>query len=203
MKKQLLLLVCCVCLGFFGCDDDDDSPSSTPVDSESSSMLIDATNYSRWVYFSFEAGDTIQVSDPSTSKEWDLALMRSNLRTNSGTSGNALGGVYNAGTVGMSSILQAPESGYVVDDSIEVYDHDTHSYKNVAGSLALAGWLSMDMSAMPPTVTYTDSIYVIKTAKGNYAKIHVTDYYGGDGTASAMIAFDYVYQPDGSTTFSK
>ena len=201
MKKLLLLLL--IGLSSFtivGCDDDDDN-NNAPADSESATMLINATSYDEWVYFSFESGDSVEVTDPKTSDAWDLAFMRYNLRTNSGASGNAMGGAYNAGKVSMASVNQAPETGYMVDDSIEVFDHINFEYKNVPGSTVLAGWMKLDLSQMPPIPIYSDTIYVVKTAKGNYAKIHVTDYYGGDGTKSGMIEFDYVYQPDGSRTF--
>ncbi|ACF13473.1 hypothetical protein Ctha_1008 [Chloroherpeton thalassium ATCC 35110] len=204
MKKHLsFILAALLLIGTVGCDDDDDDAGSATTESESATMLIDATSYSHWVYFSFETGDSVQISDPKTSDEWDLAFMRYYLRTNSGSSGNALGGIYNAGKVELSSVTEAPESGYVVDDSISVVDHSTYTYTNIAASSELAGWMSFDTESMPPEPIYSDSIYVVKTGQGKYAKIHLKDYYGGDGTTSAMIEFDYVFQPDGSQTFTE
>ncbi len=201
MKKLLLLLfIGLSSLNMIGCDDDDNT-SNQPVDAESDSKLINATNYSDWVFFSFEQGDTITVADPKTSDAWDLAFKRFYLATNSGSSGNALGGVYNAGKVDLSEVTQAPETGYIADDSIQVYDPAEFAYVNAAGSSALSGWMTFDMTVMPPIPIYSDSIYIIKTATGKYAKIHLDNYYGGDGTKSGMIEFDYVFQPDGSRIF--
>ncbi len=203
MKKLLLLLL--IGLSSFiivGCDDDD-NPSSQNDNSKSATMLINAASNDDWVYFSFESGDSLDVTDPKTSDAWDLAFKRYHLATNSGSSGNAKGGVYNAGKVSMASVTEAPTSGYVVDDSVSIVDHSQNppAVYNMAASSALAGWIEFDLSQMPPIPSYSDSIYVIKTAKGNYAKIHIKDYYGGDGTKSGMIEFDYVFQPDGSRTF--
>jgi len=208
MKKHLsFLLAAFLLISTVGCDDDDDDATSAPapINSEGDTKLINATSKTSWVYFSFEKGDTLQISDPKSSDEWDLAFMRYYLRTNSGTCGNALGGAYNAGKVALSSVTEAPETGYVVDDSVAVAVHTGKEgeYKKMAMNSTLAGWISFKMVSMPPEPVYSDSVYVIKTAKGKYAKVHVKNYYGGDGKTSGMIDFDYVFQPDGSRTFTE
>ena len=55
---------------------------------------IDATSYSEWVYFSFTSGEIIEIEDPSSSNQWHLGIMRNHFRTNSGQSGNGIGGAY-------------------------------------------------------------------------------------------------------------
>ena len=222
MKKLLLLLL--IGLSSFtivGCDDDDDNPSSQNNNSISKSMIMDATSSSKWAYFSFETGDSVTITNPSTSDAWDLAFTRHKIATNSGTSGNAMGGAYSAGNVDLSTVTQAPESGYVIDDSVNYCGHGGCSNYSVSPMISggsgvvkdtvlgvkempdgFTGWMWFgDHGASGPSKNYTNNVYVVRTAKGNYAKIHVKDYYGGDGTKSGMIEFDYVYQPDGSRTF--
>ncbi len=158
---------------------------------------IDASNYSNWVYFSFETGDVVDVTDPYESDEWDIALLRYNFKTNGGASGNGMAEVFDAGVVSFESVVIAPDDNYVKDDSISIFDHASTSYIKQPGSEVLGGWMTLDMSTMPPGITYNNNIYVIKTAKGKYAKMIVTGYYNDQG-ASGHITFTYFYQEDGS-----
>ena len=57
-------------------------------------LTIDASNYSNWVYFSFEQAAVIDVGNPEESMEWDVAFQRKHIRTNSGLSGIGSGGAF-------------------------------------------------------------------------------------------------------------
>jgi hypothetical protein len=62
------------------------------------------------------------------------------------------------------------------------------------------GWYTM--TGMPPTFSVKNNTYVIKTAEGNYAKFQPLSFYGPN-TESFYMRFSYLYQDDGSATFSK
>lgn len=82
---------------------------------------ISATN---WTYFRFETGEVVGQSTFGSSAEdslwasrrdWDFAIAGDYLKTNSGTSGEGLGGVQRITSGDYSSLTQAPASGYIVD----------------------------------------------------------------------------------------
>ena len=55
---------------------------------------INASSFSEWTYFSFEAHDVVIIDNPESSLEWDLAFRRYHIKTNSGLSGSGQGGGY-------------------------------------------------------------------------------------------------------------
>ena len=65
--------------------------TETPTPIGKTFTVVD-TSFTKWVYFSFTKGDTLQVSRPDTSTAWDLSFQRANIKTNSGLSGVGNGG---------------------------------------------------------------------------------------------------------------
>ncbi len=194
MKKSFSMskIFAAVFLLFFmiiSCSDENvTGPPPSGIDKE---LMIDASSKTEWVYFSFSKGDTVTIAESNSSLEWDLGLRRYHFKTNSGTSGSGQGGAVNMGNVDFASITEAPESGYTVDDSVTFQGHGgpiTYSLNPV-----LEGWATME--GMPPVFVATDSIYVLKTADGKYAKLWLKNYYNDEGT-SGYITLQYFYQPD-------
>lgn len=166
-------------------------------------IVIEATSYTDWVYFSFDKGDIITVASPDTSLEWDMAFLRNHMRTNSGTSGPGVGGTYDAGIINFEDLTQAPDNGYVVDDAIsisDVNDPTRQTMIEVPGNTVLETWGTFDTDVHPPTFTPSDKLYVVKTADGKYAKTWFSSYYGYTG-ASANIVMHYNYQSNASRNF--
>ncbi|MDP8238794.1 MAG: HmuY family protein [Candidatus Hatepunaea meridiana] len=159
-------------------------------------LTVDATSYTDWVYFSFSQGAVITVEAPMTSNAWDLGLLRNHFRTNSGTSGNGQGGVYDAGVVNFASITEAPADGYAADDSIEVIDQNSMppEYIWIPGSSVLDEAFVMS-GGMPPSIDPTNHIYIIRTGDGKYAKVWFKNYYNVEGN-SGHISIQYAYQSD-------
>lgn len=155
-------------------------------------VMVNASSKTEWVYFSFSKGDTVTLADPQASLEWDLKLLRYRFGTNSGTSGPGQGGVVNMGKVDFNSVTEAPGSEYTVDDSV--------TFETMGGPItysinpALLGWAKME--GMPPVFIPGDSIYVIKTADGKYAKVWFKSYYNDEG-ASGYITLQYYYELSG------
>lgn len=166
---------------------------------EGKTITVDATSYEEWTYFSFEKGDVITVTDPATDKNWDLGFLRSHIRTNSGTSGSALGGAYDKGTVDFETVTEAPTSGFTadVDDEVSQFNMTTFQYDLISANAVLDTWGSFDNSQSPPPFNVSNKIFVVKTANGKYAKIHIKAYSNESGTGN--ITFEYKYQADGTT----
>lgn len=163
---------------------------------EFKTVILDATSYANWVYYSFEDTQVVEINDFVNSYDWDIAFHRFDVRLNCGASGPGEGGSYNAGQIDFESLVEAPESGYSLNDSIGIIEEPGNwIYTNVPGDTILSNWLTF--SGPPPTYTINDNIYVIKTADGKYAKIWLTDYYN-DQSVSGYVTMKYFYQPDGS-----
>lgn len=124
-------------------------------------ITIDASDSSIWVYLDFD-GEELVVSDPSADESWDLALRRSEIRTNSGLSGAGAGGAKQ----GEGDFLTATEVGtfdFVVDT-----EEDTPN-GIVLRNPALGGWYDFESLMVRPS----DRWYAVRGAEGDYAKIHV------------------------------
>ena len=78
-------------------------------------LTIDASNYSNWVYFSFEQAAVIDVENPEESMEWDVAFQRKHIRTNSGLAGPGNGGASVDSTT--TWIEEWGNIGYITENS--------------------------------------------------------------------------------------
>lgn len=90
---------------------------------ESKTAVISASN-DYWTYFSFETGGVVGtgalISEEddeawAARTDWDFAICRDMIKTNSGTSGNGKGGIIRMDGTEFGEIRYAPESGYQTD----------------------------------------------------------------------------------------
>lgn len=97
--KKLLFLLAIVTLSFTSCSKDDDTTKDVK---DTKTMNIDASSKTEWNYYSLSKNKLIGTGEDAdnaywfSSKEWDIAISRYSIRTNSGkaTTVNSLGGVY-------------------------------------------------------------------------------------------------------------
>jgi len=198
MKNFKLVLVALmgILMMTTSCSKDDDENTPSPVDGLKTGDLIlsRATEYGEdWIYFSFEEGE-VEINDQESSLDWDIAFNRYNVRTNSGTSGNGQGGVYDAGAVDFTSVLAANESGYIVDDSIQILESISNmgpTFITTTGSDVFIGCVVR----INQTGSYetNNHIYVVKTAQGKYAKVWIKGYYSAN-SEPGFINMKYAYQ---------
>ena len=179
----------------------------TPVTGKS--FTVNATSKTRWIYFSFEKNDTVQIADPANSTDWDIAYQRYMVIANCGKSGKGLSGAYDTkkiGQAGFDSIKAVPTAAtFVVDDSVTVYGYNpanpaVPTEKKYILNSVLYSWYKLVESATGTTITPQNQIFVVKTAKGKYVKLWIRRYYN-DANTPAYIYFDYAYQSDGSKDF--
>lgn len=180
-------------LVFSACKKDDNDSNKLDV----VTTMVDATSYTDWVYFSLSENRVVEVANPETETTWDIALMRNHFKTNSGTSGNGNGGAFDAGAVNFDTYVLAPETGYVVDSTIQHFNLPIMTYETVNANTVLETWGTF-VGEMPPVMIPNNKVFVVKTAEGHYAKIMVLNYYGT--VDSGHITFKFVYQPNGTTT---
>jgi len=194
----LMLIILAGFLGFTSCKKEE-TPEPKKNELVSGTTTINASAYDKWVYFSFKENKVVEISDFTNSLNWDIGFHRQNVRVNCGKSGIGQGGTYNAGKVDFSSIKEAPETGYVLNDSIKILEEFSMPpvYVKVPGDTLLAKWISITHGQSGPEYNYSDNIYVIKTADGKYAKIWLKNYFN-DESKSGYVTMKYTYQPDGS-----
>jgi hypothetical protein len=149
------------------------APVASPADS--GVLVVDATDTQAWVYVDVEGG-VVTVSDPTTSDDWDLAFSRTKIRTNSGTSGLALGGSRLAPDGATFEATSAASTiGYTRDAMLPIPGPPGSG--EYSGNAVLNAWY--DYNPSTHVVTSKRLVYLIRTATGDYAKLQVTDYASG------------------------
>ena len=88
-------------------------------------LTIHGLSKEHWTYFSFEKGEVVgtgkfndETDDAAWAKrrDWDFAICGDRLKTNSGTSGEGLGGVQKDNEHNFTTLSTAPTDGYIVDE---------------------------------------------------------------------------------------
>lgn len=202
--KNLTLAIITTLFVFTSCDNE--SIELNDLKSKEVTLSRKTTYGNDWIYYSLKEGKEISGLDEASSKDtdtWDIAFNRYNVRTNSGSSGKGKGGVYDAGIVDWMSVTEASENGYIVDgiiDIVEKFNGTGVDYMSSNGNVVFKNCITQTYGAPGPTYTPTEHVYVMKTAKGKYAKILITSFYDNDGN-SGYISFRYSYQSNGSRKF--
>ena len=207
MQKNLFLFIGLLAFGIMlnSCNkeenEENNNSSGTIIEK---SITLNASSYDKWVYFSFKEGEVVEISDFSNSNEWDIAFHRMDVRINCGTSGPGSGGTSDLGAISFSSITEAPEIGYALNDSIDIMESSAMPpvYVTVPGDTVLSGkWVTYTHTESGAVYTVNDHVYVIKTADGKYVKIWLKDYYSEEGNGGYP-TMKYAYQSDGSRQFN-
>lgn len=115
MKK--LIIASCLALSacFVSCDKSKDTPTVTQETVKNA--VVNASDYAKWVYFSFEKGAIVELSEAEakTSLDWDLAFHRYDIRTNSGKSGQGQGGAARTTLTDIKAKAMMPQS-FTIDE---------------------------------------------------------------------------------------
>ena len=196
MKTSVYLLIIVTGL-LITCKKEDTKPVI-----QSRTFEINATGSTTWAYFSFAEDDTVTVTDPLNSDEWDLAFQRYRIKTNGGESGSGQGCAANSylkGQKGFDALkIIADTTSFVQDDSITIAVQQ--GYMTYVVNPELYQWFTMEMATQGTQIVPSDTIYIIKTHDGKYAKVWFKSYYSATNV-SGYITFQYAYQPDGSRVF--
>ncbi|MBE9583503.1 HmuY family protein [Mucilaginibacter sp. JRF] len=125
------------------------------------------------VYFSIDKGTVVTGAD-TASANWDIAIQRTNILVNSGTSGKGITTAQLLKDTSFDKVTAAPADGYI-EDSAEAKAVPPGTGK---------GWYLYDMTnhTINPA---PGRVIVVKTASGKYAKVEILSYYkNGDGDPS-------------------
>lgn len=204
MKRfSISLMMGLVFLGLASCSDN----KGTPQPVEVKSVTIDASDYSKFAYFSFETGKVVEISDAEakSSGAWDIAFRGHYPRTNSGKSGNGKGGVIKTNKLSFDEVESIPAGGkWTVDEEMKVPKADASGrpimppvYETITGNVLLKSWLKS--SGRPPH-KYDNSIFLVKGANGKIAKVQLLslEKKGSDGkpvNGYVTLKYEYPFQP--------
>jgi hypothetical protein len=179
---------------FIACKKENTNP---PIQSQT--FEINSTASTMWKYFSFAKNDTIIVTDPVSSSEWDLAFQRYRIKTNGGKSGSGMGSAansYQKGESGFDALkLVSDTATFAADDSVHIAVQQ--GYATYIVSPVLYTWFTIELAPQGTQIVPSDYIYIVKTGAGKYAKVWFKSYYSA-ANASGHVTIQYKYQPDGS-----
>lgn len=152
-----------------------DPPEPPPVDPgpeiPADALAVPANDPSSWVYVS-ATGGIVTPASPQSSLEWDLAFRRTDIRTNSGTSGPGFAGAREAPA---EDLTEATTFGYAVD---EVVEGDRPGAAPTSLNPALSRWYDYDPALH--AVTPKEQSFLLRTADGGYARMRI--WHWDDGT---------------------
>lgn len=197
---------------FVSCKKDEVTPEQTTSAQEYKNLSVAGAD---WVYFSFEKDAIVEVTDPDTSNEWDIAFNQYDVKTR---------GALNTLKKDFEQVTEAPESGYTED--IERYTFLGRTVGQLKSSPIVSmgysesfwqfitdrsivnlipenareavkaslvhnnGWQTFSYGSTGPTFSINNWIYIVKTANGKYAKIHIYSY-TDEKNAPFNISFKY------------
>jgi hypothetical protein len=129
------------------------------------------TSLMGYIHLDFEAG-VIDVSDPATSMDWDVAASGPAWRTNGGLNRIGIGGARLAETADYAAITSAPTIGYRADADIP-YPGPPGSGR-YDGNPVVVDWFIYD--SVNHTVEPKDQVFLIRGGDGSYGKLQILDY---------------------------
>ena len=183
------------------CDDDPDNDCDgncmTEIDecglcSTAKTIMINASNFHNWIYFSFETGSVVTIENPENSLDWDIAFNRNNIKTNGGLSGigQGCGIVDDTQTWNcelFASTNEVPDNmSCQTDEMIEgtldeedppysgCYDFLSHQFLDCVKNSELDAWGWFDVNYYFHINNY---MMFARDANGNNVKIWLLDYY--------------------------
>jgi len=195
MKKSnifLFILSFALLLGFTACSDDDDDDDNPAGPSGSDDIQIDATSHENWSYFDFASGETVEITDASTSSDWHIAFQRYNVKLNGGSSGPLSIQVADLEELGNDFGMDYDGLETLPELSAEDFGTDEVNY-------IFQDWYTYDMSNH--SVNPSGKVFAFRDAEGNYAKLEITSITAA-GFAIGTAELTYVYDSMGGGDLS-
>ena len=155
-------------------------------------VTLPATSYTEWVYYSFETHEVVDITNPESSLDWDIAMQRKHIRSNSGLAGIGFGGGYVDSTKtwndNWSTMNELPSnmSWHTDETFYDFYDIVTHTMGEGIENPALRswGWFNNTFQLIP-----TNYVMFVRCANGeDIVKLWAYDYYAN---GSGNIAIRY------------
>ena len=188
-KTSIFLTATLFAFALSSCSKPDDDNNNSSEDTTVSEVSINATSSTAWNYYSFAEDKVVGSADESEEnnavwaarKDWDIAIRRYNIRTNSGefTSVNAKGGVYTFDkNTSFASVSSLPNGARFVEDKIITSTGMGGSSSVIRSEATVILFKeNEDGSLVMPPVYLPAPVYIFRTADGNhYYKVEFTQY---------------------------
>ena len=172
-----------------------------PATESAKEAYIDATSKTTWTYFSLSKGETVGTGEETAADnaawasrtDWDLAICRYNVRTNSGTSttAGAKGGIYTSALT-FDTLNEVP-SGAVFETDKIISSTGMSGETSVSESTAtvISFQTNADGSKVMPPVYLKAPVYILRTADGSsFYKVEFTQYQDENKT-TGQVKFNF------------
>ncbi|MDR1518485.1 MAG: HmuY family protein [Dysgonamonadaceae bacterium] len=176
---------------FTSCSKDEEDPQP----GETKEVYVNASSSTAWHYYSFANEAIVGSADESAEnnaawaarKDWDIAIRRYNIRTNSGefTSAAAKGGVYTSdASTTFASVLNVPDNAVFATDKAVTSSGMGGTTTIVRSDAQVIQFKqNEDGSLVMPPVYLQAPVYVFRTAGGDkYYKVQFTQYQDENST---------------------
>ena len=157
-------------------------------------ITVDSSSYNDWIYFSFNSANTVEVENPESSLDWDIAFQRKHIKTNSGLSGLGNGGASVDSSMTWIDQWNNTENSIEPNDWVtdqvlnDFYDPVTHLFGDGVKNPALNSWGWFDEQY---TLNVNHYVMHALTADGqNIVKFWPYSYYSANG-AGGNISFRF------------
>ncbi len=155
---------------------------------------VDASDEEAWVYL--DLGNALQVTpaDPTSETTWDLAIKRTDIRMNGGSSGAADVGLHDLKATDWSAITSIPDDAEYHTDTADALAFVTYPPAERTGDAACGGINSdngwyyysgfCDDGQGTHAITPRDVVYVLHGRNGQYWKLRMLSYYDSNGNSA-------------------
>ena len=153
-----------------------------PPDPMTSGIEVDASDRQTPIYFKLETKSVVQVSDPSTSTDWDIRILRTSFATNGGESGSGLAGAqWGEQTAYMATFfseIAASTIGFDTDKRVPPPGPPVPPEQWVPGNVTLGEWFNYDPAVM--VASPKEGFFLIRAADGvSFYKLKIFVYSDG------------------------
>ncbi|MEM6368561.1 MAG: HmuY family protein [Myxococcota bacterium] len=139
-----------------------------PPNADEATFSVDASSNEAFTYVNLETESVVEVSDPNSSMDWDLAFRRTLIRTNGGQSGGGLGGGREVTEAEGETIAR---DGFVLDALVPPPGPPVPMDQWALANGALSNWFDYDPETR--AVSPRDTEFVAHAASGSTYRLRV------------------------------
>jgi hypothetical protein len=138
-------------------------------------FTFDASSRDGFVHLDLSRQSLVDVTDPARSTDWDLAIRRTSMATNGGSSGPGFGGALVAVDADYDAITSSDTLGFILDAEIEAAGPP--GSPTISANPVLADWFDYDPTTH--SVRPAHRVFLVRTAIGDVAKLQILDWDDG------------------------
>lgn len=158
---------------------------------EPGNIIIDAS-HGRDIYFSFEKDNLVSVKDAKNDDNWDLAFNYLAIQTNGGKSGSAKGAAFCTKWTDMDKVeFASTKVEYKEDRLTEIITFGSNLPKAMNVSDEIYSTLFSVSGSMAKNYISNKFVYIIRTAKGKFAKIQIVNINTEDKLGAYTMDYKY------------